>query len=101
MLFREVDKLSIRLASDRQVEEFLSLRRGERPRSFEEITRYQNVLQSLSISTLDYIYSIYVYSERNDYVLSTWASPGSRSLFYETGWHGSGARGARRPALSP
>ena len=86
MLFREADKLAIRLGSDRQIDEFLSLKRGERP-DFEEITRYQNVLQTLSISTLDYIYSIYVYSERNEYVLSSWASPGSLSLFYEIGWH--------------
>jgi len=70
MIARDVDKLSNIIASDSDVEEFLESYKETFP-SYNTIINLQNISNSISISTDDYISSIYVYSEKSNYIITS------------------------------
>lgn len=70
------------LVSDRDISVFLSTRPGE-----ESLYNYQYLqkLVRLQLSTRDYLRSIYIYSDRNQQVISPLGISGMENL-YDTGW---------------
>lgn len=87
MVMRETDKLSVRIASDPNVMEF-SKNTGSGFGSFDFFQKAQGVFKTLNLSTItsDYINSIYVYSESNDFVLSSELASDKSEIFADLGW---------------
>ncbi|HHY81304.1 MAG TPA: histidine kinase [Clostridiales bacterium] len=85
MVMKEVDRLSVRISSDRAVERFLSIEKRKFP-DYTTIDVLQNVSNIISISTSDYIYSIYVYSDVSNYIISTSKGGTTLSRFYDNSW---------------
>lgn len=87
MVMRETDKLSVRIASDPNVMEFS---KNAEPGfgSFDFFQRAQGIFKTLNLSTItsDYINSIYVYSESNDFVLSSELASDKSEIFADMGW---------------
>ncbi|MDF2925667.1 MAG: histidine kinase [Paenibacillaceae bacterium] len=87
MVMRETDKLSVRIASDPNVIDF-SKNGGPGFGSFDFFQRAQEIFRTLNLSTItsDYINSIYVYSESNDFVLSSGLASDKTEKFADMGW---------------
>ncbi|AUS98575.1 hypothetical protein CDQ84_16900 [Clostridium thermosuccinogenes] len=85
MVMREIDRLSVRFASDEKVEELIKLNKNEFP-DYDTISILQNIIKTISISASDYINSIYVYSDKNKYILSSNRGGTVISYFYDTNW---------------
>lgn len=87
MVMRETDKLSVRIASDPNVIDF-SKNADPGFGSFDFFQRAQDIFRTLNLSSItsDYINSIYVYSERNDFVLSSELASDKSEMFADMGW---------------
>ncbi|AEE95922.1 histidine kinase [Mahella australiensis 50-1 BON] len=87
MVAAETDKLSIRIASDSDVEVFLlSAKPGIL--DYDNMSRIANIQRAIGVSTItsDYIDSIYVYSEENNYIITSTRSTGQLSSFADVEW---------------
>ncbi|AEE97814.1 sensor histidine kinase [Mahella australiensis] len=87
VMIRETDKQSLNIASDQDVQWFLMF-----PMDYASADDIYNKTQAVNrninmvVNSSDYIDSIYIYSERNDFVLSTRGN-GTLSDFYDKSWH--------------
>lgn len=85
MVMQEVDRLSIRIASDREVAQFINLDKEEFP-DYYTINILQNISNTISISASDYIDSIYVYSEKSNFILTSTRGGTTLPMFYDRSW---------------
>jgi len=85
MIMREVDRLSIRVASDNKIEQFVRINKEEFP-DYNTIDILQNISSTISIFASDYINSIYVYSDKNNYILSSNKGGTMLPRFYDAAW---------------
>lgn len=87
MIAVENDRLSMRIATDEQVEALFTSIISEYP-DYDTIKRISNIDKQIGMSTItsDYINSIYLYSERNDYIISTNLGGSGLKYFYDNSW---------------
>ena len=85
MVMREVDRLSVRISMDRSVEKFLSMEKVQF-NDFSTVDTLQNVSNILTLSTSDYIGSIYVYSNLSNYIITSAKGGTSLHRFYDNTW---------------
>lgn len=85
MLFGEMKKLSINHAMNSNIVRFAYMPRDMISKRQQEVKNIQELFSS-SINSSNYIRSIFVYYEKNDYVMD-YSSPMNLSTYYDTGWH--------------
>jgi len=87
MILEEIHRLSIRIATDKEVQDFLLTTIGDL-RDYETVRRFQSIMNQIGFATItnDFIGSIYVYSERNSYVLEHNLSGSGIEQFHDKGW---------------
>lgn len=83
MIFNEAEKLSVRMASDPGVSKFMTL---QQQYDFATIEMFKEALSTISLSTGEYVHSIYVYSANKDYVMSSIDGGKSLSMFNDNTW---------------
>ena len=88
MIASETDKLSIRIASDIDVGGFLAYDKPEIP-DYDTVLRLQNIDRIISISSITstYIDSIYVFSKKNNYIITSTRGASEIERFFDTGWN--------------
>lgn len=85
MVAEEAEKLSLRVAYDRDIENLLARSMTIYP-DYDTVEILQNILNSISISTSQYIDSVYVYSEQNNYILSSTGGGWEIEKFTDNKW---------------
>lgn len=87
MVAGEAEKLALRVAYDRDIENLLA-NPMKIYQGYGTVEVLQNILKSMSISTSQYIDSVYVYSELNNYILTSSGGVWESENFVDNDWLG-------------
>lgn len=86
MIFADVDRLSLRLTTDNEVQKFLYLKKQELI-DYETLDLLNSVRYKITIPTSEYIHSLFLYAKSSNYVISSTGYYSSLPEFYDSDWY--------------